>query len=597
MNKDDVKKSLIDGARKAGKPANKQETESARRIVELALSDAENNKLDSISDIFFASLKKIRELSDADYLQYRNRLTKLVGYTNTEVNKITKVYKKSSAGTGEDPEGKQGRTSKADMLIELVRSKGSFFHNADDEVFVSFQVPHIDKETGEETGLHFETWNIRSRGFKNWASYLFFSTHETTPGDTAINEAIDTLSGVGQFEGEEIEVNLRYAFLDEKVFVDLGCEHWKVVEISTGGYKVIESQNAPVKFVRSNIFRPLPLPKQDGDISLLWDHLNIESKDGRFLILAWVLEAMRVTRPYPVLEIGGEQGSAKSTFQKRLREIVDPNKVDLRSAPRSVEDIFVATRSNHIVSYNNLSHLTANTQDAFCTLSTGGGDATRKLYSTSEEEAWEAMRPIMMNGISMLSTRPDLADRTIAIELPKIKKYITEANLKKGWEKDLPLILGALYGLMSKTLAELATVTIDKPPRMADFARLGQAMLNVLGEDESFTEIYMRNRDRVVLRAVESSPFAQAIIKMIDDPRQLHRYKGGKEALLDVLFDYKPKHMDKSMYPQTGRSVGDHLRRLAPALRIRGIEIIEHGKKNTAIHVEIRKISKTEIEL
>ncbi len=594
MNKNDIKKSLIDGAKKPDTKANKQATESnesARRIIENALTDAEKGKLDGINDIFFGSLKKIRELSDADYIQFRNRLSKLDGYSNQEINKICKVYKKANTGSSEDSGEKQGRTSKADMLIELVRGKGTFFHNADDEVFVSFQVPHIDTETGEETGQHFETWNIRSRGFKNWASHLFYTTHETTPSDSGISEAIDTLSGLGQFEGEEIEVNLRYAFHDEKIYIDLGCKHWKIIEVSTGGYKVIESQNAPVKFIRSNIFRPLPVPEDGGNITLLWDHLNIESQDGRFLILAYILEAMRVTRPYPVLEIGGEQGSAKSTFQKRLREIIDPNKVNLRSAPRSVEDIFVATRNNHIISYNNLSHLTANTQDAFCTLSTGGGDATRKLYSTSEEEAWEAMRPIMMNGISMLATRPDLADRTVALELPRVKGYITEAQLQEDWEKDLPLILGAIYSLLAKTLVELPAVVIDKPPRMADFARLGQAMLNALDVDESFTDLYMRNRDRVVLRAIEASPVAQSIITLIE--KDIY-YKGTRGGLMDRLTHHQPKYFDRSSYPKSVRGLMDALRRLAPALRVRDIEVIEDKKRHKdGYHVEIRKITPT----
>lgn len=598
MNKDDIKKQLQNSEKPTD--TNKQkDTDSARRIVELALTDAETGNLEGVNDIFFASAKKIREISEPDFLQIKARYGKIKGLLASDLNKATKIYRKANTGTGDDSEDKQGRTSKADMLIELVRSKGSFFHNADDDVFVSFQVDHVDKETGEEAGLHYETWNIRSRGFKNWAAYLFFSTYTTTPGDTAINEAIDTLSGVGQFEGDELEVNLRYAWLDGKIFADLGCDHWKIVEISIDGYKVIESKDAPVKFVRSNIFRPLPVPKEGGDISLLWDHLNIESKDGRYLILAWLLECMRVNRPYPVCELGGEQGSAKSTFQKRLREIIDPNKVDLRSAPRSVEDIFVATRNNHMISYNNLSHLSANTQDAFCILALGGGDATRKLYSTSEEEAWEAMRPIIMNGISQLATRPDLADRTIALELPKVKKYITEAELKKSWEKDLPLILGALYRLMSETLKELPAVTIDKPPRMADFAKLGQAMLNAQGIDESFTEIYMRNRDRVVLRAVESSPVAQAVIRLVDEDVF---YKGTKGGLMDRLIHYQPKHFDRANYPKSVKGLSDALRRLAPALRVQGIEIIEDKKRHKdGYHIEIRKadnaITKPEIEV
>ena len=586
MNEEEIKQQINNAHQPSDAPQSK-ETDSARRIIERALIDAENGSLEGVNDLFVASAKKVRELSEPEFLQIKARYGKIKGLLASDLNKATKIYKRSNSGTGEDSQDKQGRISKADMLIELVRDRGSFFHNADDEVFVSFQVDHIDKTTGEAEGLHFETWDIRSKGFKNWAAYLFFSTHNTTPGDTAISEAIDTLSGVGQFEGDEIEVNLRYGFHDSKIYVDLGCEHWKIIEISTEGYRVIDSQNAPVKFIRNSLLRPLPQPESDGNISLIWKHLNIKSKDSRILILAWLLESMRANRPYPILEIGGEQGSAKSTFQKRLREIIDPNKVNLRTAPRSVEDIFVGTRNNHVISYENLSHLSANTQDAFCIIALGGGDATRKLYSTSEEEAWEAMRPIMINGISQLATRPDLADRTIALELPQVKTYITEAKLKESWDKDLPLILGALYQLMSATLKELPSIHIDKPPRMADFARLGQAMLNTHGSDESFTEIYMRNRDRVVLRAIESSPVAQAIVNLID--RDIF-YKGTKKGLMSRLLINKPDYYDKSAWPKSERGLGDSLRRLAPALRVQGIQIIEDKKRHKdGYHVHIFK--------
>lgn len=592
MNKDDIKKQLNNSE----KPTNTKplkETDSTRRIIELALTDAEKGNLEGINDIFFASVKKVREISEPDFLQIKARYGKVEGLLASDLNKVTKIYKKTSTGTGDDPEGKRSRTSKADMLIEVVSSKGSFFHNADKEVFVSFQVDDINKETGEQTGIHFETWNIRSRGFKSWASYLFFTTHATTPGDTAIGEAIDTLEGVGLFEGNELEVNLRYAFHDERVFVDLGCDHWKVVEISIDGYKVIESQNAPVKFVRSNGFRPLPSPKQGGDISLLWDHLNVESKDGRFLLVAWVLEAMRVKLPFPVLEIVAQQGCFKSSLQKRLRKIIDPNKAELRSAPRSVEDIFVSARNSHILSYDNLSHLTANTSDAFCIISLGGSDATRKLYSNGEEDAFFAQCPIMMNGISTLSNRADLGDRTISIELCKAE-YKDEQKLEAQWEKDLPLILGALYGLMSETLSKIPEVVIEKSPRMADFARLGQAMLNAQGIGESFTEIYMRNRDRVVLRAIESSPVAQAIIKLVDEDIF---YRGTKGGLMDRLIHHQPKHFDRASYPKSVKGLADALRRLAPALKVQGIEVIEDKKRyKDGYHVEIRKINTSRSE-
>ncbi|WP_299876444.1 hypothetical protein [uncultured Cocleimonas sp.] len=475
------------------------------------------------------------------------------------------------------------KKSKADKLVELISINASLFHNMDDEVFISFEV-----NSNDSSETHFENWKLGSQGFKNWASYQFYTHYETTPGDASIKDAADTLYGLGLYRGDEIEVYARYALHESKVYVDLGCPKWKAVEVSRKGYKVIESSNVPVKFVRSNTTREIPIPVKGGNISLIWKHLNIESEDSQFLCLAWILECMRINRPYPVLEITGEQGSAKSTFQKRLKEIIDPNKVDLRSAPRDVERIYFTTQHNHLISYNNLSHLTANTQDALCALSTGGGDASRKLYSDSEEKVLEAMRPVVINGITPLATRPDLGDRTIAVQLPRVVGYITESELNKNWEKNQPMIMGSLYELLSLVLAELPNIKrLDKPPRMADFAYLGQAMLNVQGIEKSFTEIFKRNRDRVVLRVIESSVVAQALINLISNEGDFYGTKG---HLLERLTKYRPRYFDKASWPKSAQGLMNLLNRIAPALRVHKIEMFEEkNRRNDGFRVQVRK--------
>ena len=343
--------------------------------------------------------------------------------------------------------------------------------------------------------------------------------------------------------------------------------------------------------MRSNTTREIPSPVEGGEISLIWNHLNIASDELRCLCLAWMIECMRVNRPYPVLEITGEQGSAKSTFQKRLKEIIDPNKVDLRSAPRDVERIYVATQNNHLISYNNLSHLTANTQDALCALSTGGGDASRKLYSDSEEQVFEAMRPVVLNGISQLATRPDLGDRTIAIQLPRVVGYKTESELNKKWVREQPMIMGSLYKLLSQILSELPNVKkLNNPPRMADFSYLGQAMLNVQGVEKSFPEIFRRNRDRVVLRVIESSAVAQSLIKLISVEGD---FDGTKGHLMEKLTKHQARYFDKATWPKSVQGLMNTLNRIAPALRVQEIEIIEDKKRyKNGYKVQVRKIYK-----
>ena len=75
-----------------------------------------------------------------------------------------------------------------------------------------------------------------------------------------------------------------------------------------------------------------------------------------------------------------------------------PNKDNLERPPRRLE-LWVNARHSHMVSYENISHLSASYQDAFCTLCTGGTYATRTLNLTFDETVIGLKNPIILNGI------------------------------------------------------------------------------------------------------------------------------------------------------------------------------------------------------
>jgi len=64
--------------------------------------------------------------------------------------------------------------------------------------------------------------------------------------------------------------------------------------------------------------------------------------------------------------------------------------------------------------------LPAWTSDTLCRLATGGGFSTRQLFSDDAEILFDAMRPIVLNGIEDFATRPDLVDRAIILTLETI---------------------------------------------------------------------------------------------------------------------------------------------------------------------------------
>jgi hypothetical protein len=164
------------------------------------------------------------------------------------------------------------------------------------------------------------------------------------------------------------------------------------------------------------------------------------------LVVAWALACLRNRGPYPVMVLSGEQGSAKSTFAAILRALLDPNTAPLRALPREDRDLFIAANNGHVLAFDNVSGLPAWISDTLCRLATGGGFAVRQLYTDQDEVLFDAARPVILNGIEDIVTRPDLADRAVFLTLEPIpeERRRPEAALRAAFEVERARIIGVL---------------------------------------------------------------------------------------------------------------------------------------------------------
>src|SRR5207244_12384589 len=80
----------------------------------------------------------------------------------------------------------------------------------------------------------------------------------------------------------------------------------------------------------------------------------------------------------------------------------------------------MAATNGYLLAFDNLSGLPIWLSDALCRLASGGGFAVRQLYTDDEEVLFEAARPILLNGIEEVVSRPDLCDRAIFLTLAPI---------------------------------------------------------------------------------------------------------------------------------------------------------------------------------
>ncbi len=471
----------------------------------------------------------------------------------------------------------------ADELVALVQERADLFHAADGTCYAAL--------TGDGPA---RTYRLDTQAFAEWLGYAYFmdTATENRPGraanDTAVRTARTVLIGIAKHAGDERPVYLRAAHHGGTYYVDLGSDDGRVIEVTPGGWRIVA--RPPVHFWRPSTLRPLPVPVAGGDLSLLWRYANVPT-DLRPLVEAWLLDAWRPETPFAVLELVGQQGTAKSSTQERLRRCVDPNAVDLRAAPKSVEDLFVSAGANWVASLNNLSHLSAPMQDALCNLATGGGFAGRTLYTNADETLIEAKRPVMLNGIVPLVTAQDLTDRVVHVALPELASYRTETDIRADFDRDAPSIVGGLLDLFVRTLAELPRVTLAKPPRMADYAALGESMTRAQGGAAGdFLSLYLANRRDSVSRSLDSSPVACAIRKLMEGHPPTSVAPAWTGTMSQLLYALAQHRDGADAWPKSARGLGDALRRQRPALAQVGIGITIGKAGRDGVPVTIRRL-------
>ena len=97
-----------------------------------------------------------------------------------------------------------------------------------------------------------------------------------------------------------------------------------------------------MKFRRPRGMAPLPTPQRHGTLDDLRAFVNVSSEADWILLVSWLISAFRPTGPYPILLLHGEQGTAKSTTPRVLRNLIDPNESPLRTMPRNERDLMIA---------------------------------------------------------------------------------------------------------------------------------------------------------------------------------------------------------------------------------------------------------------
>jgi len=496
-------------------------------------------------------LRRLKKENRAEWERMRAKLKELkIGVTSLD-----------DAMRGDDDRSGRG-PSQSDVLMNLA-GDAVLFHSADDTAYADVEI-----------NGHRETWAVRSRGFRRWLQNQYFEETSSAPPSEALQAVINSIEARALKCGPELPVHVRVGGHEGAIYIDIGDPHWHAIEVDASGWRVVETP--PIRFRRSAGVKPLPLPQPGGSIDQLRTFLNVQSESDFVLIASWALAVLRDKGPYPVLVVTGEQGSSKSTFSEIVRSLLDPNTAPLRSLPREERDLYISATNSHMMVFDNVSSLHYWLSDAFCRLSTGGALVLRQLHTDQDEILFEACRPIILNGIEDIVSRPDLADRAIFLSLAAIPedRRRPAAELWEDFYAQRPQLLGVLLDALSEGLRNVATTELPELPRMADFAIWASACETALWPEGTFWAAYNENREQTVDTVIDADPVASTVRSLMLTRRI---WTGTATDLLSALSEKAGEKVSRSKgWPDTPRALSGRLKRAMTFLRKTGITIEFH---------------------
>lgn len=285
---------------------------------------------------------------------------------------------------------------------------------------------------------------------------------------------------------EQVDIH-RFAYFNPKTFfLYLYNGKKEILKISSNKIEIIENGDDGVMFMELNNYEPFKIVEFDNKIDYvekyLTDNLNID-KDASMLNLKtqntlakiWFYSLFfeSILKTKPIFAAIGNKGSGKTTFLRRVGQILFGKKFDVTSVGNDCKDIDTIITNNYYVVIDNLDNPTKALNDTLARIATGQVIKKRKLFTTNVELEFEVKCFVALTSRTPQFTRDDVADRLICIYLERFGLFQDENNLCRKVMDNRDKIFSFIVAKLQKIIKKLENKQNEEYKvdfRMADFA-------------------------------------------------------------------------------------------------------------------------------
>ena len=504
---------------------------------------------------------------------YRNRTITQALSGKTQFYKAPKTVKLAD-GTEHKAEEKEERRNQADRLIGYALE--------------DVQELFVDQHGAPHALIDDEPVPLTSRSY-SWLRRLMWEEEGRSVSGEYLKMAAGTLSAHAEFSGELRELYTRAAWHQDTLYYEL--RPGKVVRVGPGGWTF--EANPPVLFRHYLNLKALPDPEAGGSLDVLDGLVNLKSERDRRLFKAYLVTLPLEHVGRPIFNASGAMGSGKTTIQRLIKRLLDPTAPEtVRFDPR---DFLQKAMHAYIVMLDNQNTIPEWASDTLCRLVTGEADSKRRLYTDDEDFIIELRRAALLNGINVPTDRGDVLDRSLVVELERISdgERKTEEQIWELFAREHPVLLGALFDVLTKAIALKPSLKLSRRPRLADWGEYAAAVYEVMGWG---AEAFLKDWDEVVRvqnqATLDGSPVAQAIIKLMEEHEECSETSSKMHALLKDIAEAQGVDVarDKA-WPKSARWLWRRIKEVLPLLVAAGIEA-GRAEDRSGTKITLRKMPK-----
>jgi len=475
------------------------------------------------------------------------------------------------------------KKSKLDKLIDLGMSNTKeFFLDERDKACAII-----------EGGGHLEARQMDSKFFKQYLGKLLYENEGKGVPSDSLNSAVNTLCAHARFAHDVSHRRLhnRIAKHNGAIYYDLSDDKWRAVKITEEGWN-IEGDIPPI-FRRTGTMKEQAEPSREGNLEDLLDFLNIGGGDDELLFKVYLVSCFVPDIPHPILMFIGPHGSAKSDTMKFVKLLVDPSEPSLLDFQYDKTETILQLFWHYMPFYDNLSKMKEWFSNLLCRACTGQGFMKRQLYTDEEPMIYNYRRCVGFNGISISPSRPDLQDRLITFKLPRIDETERkrEEELLEEFDSVRPGILGSIFSILAKAMSIREQVSLDRLPRMADFAEWGEAIARAMGyEENEFIRAYTEKKGAQRREVLEENPVGLAVLKLMEET---NTWAGTPTDLLDRLNKIAEEEKidtDQDKWPGNATWVTRRIKDIETDLNREGIDTNLEGWKHDRRWITFNKV-------